>query len=408
MSSDKNSLFIAGAIVSGALAATIGMVVRDKVDLPIRQTVATSELPGTRMASRQDPQQGIDIPEREYFEQMVDMLKQAYVEPIEDEQKLVDGAVRGMITSLEDPHSVYFDKEGFRVFQNAREGRYEGIGVDLSFVFPAKTSDMNEFGARIPKLMVAAITPGGPADKAGVIPGDIVDEVDGRWVANLDMVNQFRALQKKVDAKQAQPEELRKLRTEFRTKSEHSIMPGKVREKLIMGTSGVLKITWMRAGKPRETSIAKALSAAFLVEGKGDSIKVRVMPGVGAELAKHVSGSKPITLDLRNNPFADVTAVQDALTALAPTGTYGRIVNTRGGNKPLQVTKGAAGQRRYTVLVDRSTSGGASILAQALASKGLAKLEGSPGEAVAIEVMKLPNGTGFTLAKGVFKAEASK
>ncbi len=406
MSADKNSLFIAGAIVSGALAATLGMVARDRVDVPINSSVATSELPGTRMASRQEPGQGIDIPEREYFEQMVDMLKQAYVEPIADDQKLVDGAVRGMVGSLEDPNSLYYDKEGFRVFQNAREGRYEGIGVDLAYVFATKDSTPDA-GPRVPKLTVSAVTPNGPAAKAGVLPGDVVDSIDGRWVANLDLIDQFRVLQQKVNDKKAAPEELRKLRVEFRSKSEHSMMPAKAREKLIMGTSGVHKVTWLRAGKLRETTLTKGLSSAFLVEDAQGSLRVRVMPGIGPELAKH-AGAKSLKLDLRNNPFSDLYAVQEALSALAPAGVYGRIVNNRGGSLPLKVAKGAAAPRTYTLIVDKSTTGGAAILARALEAKGIAKLEGQTGDPISIEVMRLPNGTGFTLAKGVFKAEASK
>lgn len=403
MSSDKTSLLVAGVIVSGVVAATAGMVVRDRIDLPISPGMASGPLQGTRMASRQDPSEGIDIPEREYFEQLVDMLKQVYVESIQDEQKLVDGAIRGMVGSLEDPHSLYYDRDAFAALQNAREGKYQGIGADFIYTFAPKTS--NSAGPRVPKLVVSAVVPDGPAAKAGVKPGDVVDSVDGRWVVNLDMVERFRDLQAKVQEKKADPEELRKLRLEFRKKSEHSTVPAKAREKLYMGTTGEVKVVWLRAGKPIETVIPKASSLVPAVAKGEGGLRVRLMPGVGASLKAHPGVTR---LDLRNNPFADVSAVNEALEALAPAGTYGRIVNERGGSLTLKSSRADKTRPSLTLIVDSSTRGGAAILARALESKGLAKLEGTPNEAVSVEVFSLPNGTGFTLTKGYFKPEVAK
>jgi hypothetical protein len=100
--------------------------------------------------------------------------------------------------------------------------------------------------------------------------------------------------------------------------------------------------------------------------------------------------------------------VNEALEALAPAGTYGRIVNERGGSLTLKSSRADKTRPSLTLIVDSSTRGGAAILARALESKGLAKLEGTPNEAVSVEVFSLPNGTGFTLTKGYFKPEVAK
>jgi carboxyl-terminal processing protease len=408
MSAEKNSMFIAAIIVTGAVSATLGMVVRDRVDLPIRDYHETATMDGTRMASAQDPKEAIDIPEREYFEQMVEMLKQGYVEPITDDQKLVSGAVRGMVVSLEDMNSLFMDKDEFRVFQNAREGQYEGIGADLLFVMPPKSTDPNDEG-RIPRLAVAAVTPGGPAEKAGVKQGDIVDTVDGRWVFNLEDFEAFRKLQQKFTAKQISVEVIQKARNELRAKTEHGLMPTKAKDKLIVGMDGTVKVTWLRGDKRIETTLTKGPSRAEAVTSAGGALQVRLMPGVGVALSSRLPASGVATLDLRNNPFADVATINEALTSLAAAGSYGSIANARGASKPLSIATGSKSSLKYKLIVDKSTRGGAAILAQALSSKGLATIEGSPStDLSAIEVNKLPDGTGFTLTRGYYKPEASK
>lgn len=408
MSAEKNSLFIAAIIVSGAVAATLGMVVRDRVDLPIRDYADSDDVAGTRMASAQDPKEAIDIPEREYFEQMVEMLKQGYVEPITDDQKLVSGAVRGMVVSLEDMNSLFMDKDEFRVFQNAREGQYEGIGVDLSFVMPPKSNDPNDQG-RIPRLVVAGVTPGGPADKAGVKQGDIVNSVDGRWVFNLDDFEAFRKLQQKFTAKQISADVIQKARNELRSKTEHGLMPTKAKDKLIAGLDGTVKISWLRGSEHIETTLTKGPSKVEAVTESADSLRVRLMPGVGAALASKLPGTGKVIVDLRNNAFADVPTISEALASMAPKGAYGTISNARGSSKQLTISSGAKNNLKYTLIVDKSTRGGSAILAQALVAKGLANLQGSPStDLSAIEVNRLPDGSGFTLTKGYYKPEASK
>lgn len=408
MSADKNSMFVAAVIVSGAVAATLGMVVRDRVDLPIRNYHDTGDYDGTRMASAQDPKEAIDIPEREYFEQMVEMLKQGYVEPITDDQKLVSGAVRGMVVSLEDMNSLFMDKDEFRVFQNAREGQYEGIGADFTFVMPPKSTDPNDQG-RVPRLAVAAVTPGGPADKAGVKPGDIVESIDGRWVFNLEEFEAFRKLQQKFTNKQISAEVIQKARNELRTKTEHGLMPTKAKDRLVVGMDGTIKIAWSRGSQKLETSIIKGPSKVEAVVPAAGGYRVRLMPGVGSALESQLPSSGVVTLDLRGNPFADTPTLTEALSALAPKGSYGTIGNARGSARGLTITTGTSAKRTYKIIVDKSTRGGAAILAQALKSKGLATLDGvTSSDLSSIEVNRLPDGSGFTLTRGTYKPEATK
>src|SRR5688500_2716743 len=121
---------------------------------------------------------------------MVSLLKDEYVDPIEDDTKLALGAIRGMVSSLCDLHSRFMDKEAFAVFKKNLNGDYEGIGAEFALKALSPTTKPMKPGARpnpgtqateppltmepgrdarsIPVLEVTAVVPGGPADKAGI------------------------------------------------------------------------------------------------------------------------------------------------------------------------------------------------------------------------------------------------
>src|SRR2546423_1549118 len=129
MNPTKTSFITAAGVTLAALAVVYGGYVRESLDSDRsneRPALTEATTPGLEVSTRQ-------IPEDDFFRGLVRLLKREYVEPITDERKLAIGAVKGMVDSLRDPRSVYMDFNEFRVFNNATEGKYEGIGVDLAF-----------------------------------------------------------------------------------------------------------------------------------------------------------------------------------------------------------------------------------------------------------------------------------
>ena len=89
-----------------------------------------------------------------------------------DDNKLLEGAMKGMAESLGDPYTVYMDNEEFKTFLESSEGSFYGIGAQL--------------GVRNNQITIIAPLEGSPAEKAGLKAGDVVIKVDDYEVVDLN------------------------------------------------------------------------------------------------------------------------------------------------------------------------------------------------------------------------------
>src|SRR5690606_20866260 len=108
------------------------------------------------------------------------LIKDMYVEDVDDED-LIEGAIQGMLLSLEDPYSVYLDQEAMKEFNQQIESSFEGIGAEVSMVNGNVT--------------IVSPIKDSPAEKAGLSPNDQVLKVDGESLEGLSLqeaVNKIR------------------------------------------------------------------------------------------------------------------------------------------------------------------------------------------------------------------------
>jgi len=98
---------------------------------------------------------------------VVGVIKTSYVEPVED-KALLSQAITGMVASL-DPHSAYLDARAFRELREGTEGRFVGLGIEIS---------VSEDG------YIEIISPmeDSPASHAGIKEGDLITRIDGHPV----------------------------------------------------------------------------------------------------------------------------------------------------------------------------------------------------------------------------------
>jgi len=99
------------------------------------------------------------------------IIKANYVEPVDDD-KLIKGAISGMLSSL-DPHSAYLDGAALTRLDTMIQGNYSGLGLSVA----------GDDGA------VKVISPmrGSPADQAGIKAGDFITHLDGKLIYGLDL-----------------------------------------------------------------------------------------------------------------------------------------------------------------------------------------------------------------------------
>ncbi|MGG1676479.1 S41 family peptidase [Neobacillus sp. NRS-1170] len=105
-------------------------------------------------------------------EQAYDLISSRYVEKV-DSDKLVEGAIQGMLSVLKDPYSVYMDKDTAQQFTQSLESSFEGIGAEVGMVDG--------------KIVIVSPFKDSPAEKAGIKPNDQILKVDGKSVEGLDL-----------------------------------------------------------------------------------------------------------------------------------------------------------------------------------------------------------------------------
>lgn len=122
-----------------------------------------------------------------------------YDKTVIDPQKLVNGAINGMVQSLGDPYTVYLPPKDNKEFKQGLAGKFEGIGAQL--------------GMKSNQIIVVAPIDGSPAQKAGIKSGDAILKVDGKptlgWTLNQAVekirgpknTNVVLTLEKKADNK---------------------------------------------------------------------------------------------------------------------------------------------------------------------------------------------------------------
>ena len=101
--------------------------------------------------------------------QVLGLLQQDYYRPL-DRSQLVNKGLAGMVASLDDPYSHYYDPTDYQGFLNQSNPHLSGIGVD---VLP------DPHGLRI-----VDVFPGSPASRAGLARGDVIVQVGSTSIAN--------------------------------------------------------------------------------------------------------------------------------------------------------------------------------------------------------------------------------
>lgn len=140
-------------------------------------------------------------------------LKDKSVSPI-DNNKMVEGAISGLLSSAGDPYTVYFTKQDNERFREDIGGEFSGIGVEIT--------EKNGLTTIVAPLSDT------PAEKAGFKPADIILEVDGTKTSEIgfnETINRIRGIEgtkvtlKVLRASSADPITIEVIRAKITVKS---------------------------------------------------------------------------------------------------------------------------------------------------------------------------------------------
>jgi carboxyl-terminal processing protease len=98
-------------------------------------------------------------------------LNAKYVDRPLDQQKLLYGAIAGMVSAAGDPYTTYFDPVQAKQFADQLKGTFDGIGAEV--------------GTKNDQIVVIAPLEDTPAQKAGLVAGDAILAINGETTANM-------------------------------------------------------------------------------------------------------------------------------------------------------------------------------------------------------------------------------
>ncbi|MGJ4939039.1 S41 family peptidase [Bradyrhizobium sp. HKCCYLS1011] len=119
------------------------------------------------------------------FGAVFERVRADYVEKPSDEA-LIEGAINGMVTSL-DPHSRYMNDKSWREMQETTSGEFGGLGIEVTM----------EDGL----VKVVAPIDDTPAAKAGILSGDLIAKIDGEAVQGLTLEQAVAKMKGAADTK---------------------------------------------------------------------------------------------------------------------------------------------------------------------------------------------------------------
>ncbi|KUL99086.1 peptidase S41 [Fusobacterium nucleatum subsp. nucleatum] len=262
-------------------------------------------------------------------------------------KSLMQGALRGMMESLDDPHSVYFTKEEMRSFQEDIKGKYVGVGM----VIQKKVGE---------PLTVVSPIEDGPAYKVGIKPKDKVIEIDGESTYNLTSEEASKRLKGKANTivKVKVFREVNKMTKVFELKRE-TIELKYVKSKMLDDGIGYLRLT--QFGDNVYPDMKKALEDLQAKGMKGLIFDLRSNPG--GELGQSI---KIASMFIEKGKIVSTRQKKDEESVYTREGKYfgnfPMVVLINGGSASAsEIVSGALKDHKRATLIGEKTFGKGSV-----------------------------------------------
>ncbi len=161
-------VFVTG-VSAGVIIESIGIIRNHYAEISDYSRTAEFMLPDkqNRTSTKEDTETIF-----EPFWESWDLLHEYFVDQPLDDNAMMEGAIRGMISALNDPHTRYATPDEYKEEVESSAGEYQGIGAYVDV-----TGDYVKINSTIP---------GSPAEEAGLQNGDLVIALNGEDVTGID------------------------------------------------------------------------------------------------------------------------------------------------------------------------------------------------------------------------------
>ncbi len=313
--------------------------------------------------------------ELKVFTDVLAIVQRDYVRPV-DNKKIVEGAIKGMLTTL-DPHSGYLDPEFYKDLQVQTKGEFGGLGIEITI--------------KDGLLVVVAPMEGSPAESAGLRAGDSIVKIDGKFTKDFTLVDAVKRM---------------------RGAKGTAIVLSVYRK----GTPDLIDITVVR-----DNIQVKSVKSRFIGEGIGyirvsqfmektfDDLKAALK---SIERKSDTSELKGLILDLRNNPGGLLTQAVKVSDLFLSDGvivyTDGRIENQR--QKFYAHARGTEPNYPMVVLINGGSASASEIVSGALQDAARAIVVGTQsfGKGSVQTITPLENGGALTLTTALYYTKSGR
>ena len=315
------------------------------------------------------------IKELKIFTDVLSIVRKDYVQPV-GSKKLVEGALKGMVSSL-DPHSSYLDKEFYKDLQSQTKGEFGGLGLEITM--------------KDGQLVVVAPMEGSPAEASGVRSGDTIVKIAGEFTKQMTL----------VDA-------VKKLRGPRGSQIEVSVMR--------KNSPNLIDISITREIINVKSTKGRVIADGFLyarisqfVEKTTSELKALLQQAKNSSSTGEIKG---LILDLRNNPGGLLTQAVEVSDLFLKEGvivyTDGRVEAQK--QKFYAEERGTEPNYPIVIIVNGGSASASEIVAGALKDHGRAIVLGTQtfGKGSVQTITPLSNGGALTLTTALYYTKSGK
>lgn len=295
------------------------------------------------------------------LDKIASYIETFYLEGAEEEE-LVEGAFKGLVSALGDPYSEYYTEEEYKTLMESTSGEYTGIGVIVG--------QKEEKG----DIQIITVFDNTPAEESGIQEGDIIKAVDDKDVTGMTSNDVVSLIKEK--------------------------------------TSGTVDITVLRNDENITLSIEvrkieRPTVANRMMDGNTGYIKLSEFDGVSTNQFSDAinnlneQGMEKLIIDLRDNPGGRLDVVCDILDLFVQKDKLIVYTKDKNGNRQEEYTRYDASVKDMPIciLVNENSASAAEVFTGVMQDYGLAKIVGTQtfGKGIVQKIIDVGDGSAVKL-----------